>query len=144
MVNNCSCNSCEIALSTPCAPEVSLVGGDIPEAISKHNLDPDSHPYILQNFATKEYAENLVDNHNISPTAHQDIRNLINNALGTYVFTQDTENTTWTINHNLQRYPSVSIIDSDGDVVLSDVKYIDANKIILVFSVAIKGKAYLN
>lgn len=52
--------------------------------VQQHNADEAAHPYILQKFnsyATKDYADNSVDigiqEHNISSSAHQDIRNEI-------------------------------------------------------------------
>lgn len=62
----------------------------------------------------------------------------------TYIFTQDTPQTTWTINHTLARYPSVSIVDSSGNIVEGDVQYTSNNTIICTFSAGFAGKAYLN
>ena len=38
-----------------------------------------------------------------------DLANFIHGEGGTYVHTQNSASTTWTINHNLGRFPSVSI-----------------------------------
>jgi len=38
-------------------------------------------------------------------------------GVGTYEFVQDTPATTWTITHNLIKFPSVTVVDSSGNVV---------------------------
>ena len=61
-----------------------------------------------------------------------------------YVFTQSTPATVWTINHDLNKYPSVSIVDSANDEVIGEVKYNSTSQIVLTFSAAFSGKAFLN
>ena len=62
----------------------------------------------------------------------------------TYIFTQTSANALWTINHNLGKYPSVTLVDNDGEQVDAKVEYSNANQIICEFSPAMAGKAYLN
>lgn len=62
----------------------------------------------------------------------------------TYIFTQIAASATWNINHNLNKRPSVTIVDSGGNVVIGDIKYIDDNNIKAIFSSAFGGNAYLN
>jgi hypothetical protein len=61
-----------------------------------------------------------------------------------YVFTQSTPATVWTINHDLNKYPSVTIVDSANDEVIGEVKYNSTSQIVLTFSAAFSGKAFLN
>jgi hypothetical protein len=61
-----------------------------------------------------------------------------------YVFTQSTPATVWTINHDLNKFPSVSIVDSANDEVIGEVRYASATQIIITFSAAFSGKAFLN
>lgn len=51
---------------------------------------------------------------------------------------------TWTIQHNLRKYPSVSIVDTAGSVFLGEVHYIDENSLAVSFAAAVAGYAYLN
>jgi hypothetical protein len=51
---------------------------------------------------------------------------------------------TWEIEHNLNKYPSVTVIDSAGTQVEGDVTYIDTNNLTINFSSAFAGKASLN
>lgn len=58
--------------------------------------------------------------------------------------TQSVPAQEWQIEHNLQKFPSVTVIDSGDSVVVGDIQYIDTNNIILSFQSAFAGKAYLN
>jgi len=60
------------------------------------------------------------------------------------VYNQATPAATWTITHNLNRYPAVSVVDTGGSVVEPDVRYTDANALVVTFGSATSGKAYLN
>ena len=62
----------------------------------------------------------------------------------TYVFTQSFATTEWNIVHNLNKYPSVVVVDSDLNQVIADVKYIDLNTIKVKFSQSFTGKVFLN
>jgi len=57
---------------------------------------------------------------------------------------QNVAESTWNIQHNLGKFPSVSVVDSGGSNVEGETIYIDANNIQLLFSAPFTGKAYLN
>lgn len=61
-----------------------------------------------------------------------------------YIHYQDQPSKTWNINHNLSKYPTVTVVSSSGDVVFSDISYVDTNNIIIKFSAAFGGRAYCN
>lgn len=65
-------------------------------------------------------------------------------SAASYVFTQVAAAATWTIVHNLARWPSVSVVDSGGTVLIPDVHYTSANQLEVSFGGATSGKAYLN
>lgn len=48
------------------------------------------------------------------------------------------------INHNLDKKPSVTVIDTAGNEILGDIEYVDQNNLTLLFSAAVRGTAYLN
>ena len=60
-----------------------------------------------------------------------------------FVFTQGVAATTWNIAHNLNKKPSIKIVDSTDEVIEGQEIYVDENNIILNFSALITGKAYL-
>lgn len=61
-----------------------------------------------------------------------------------YVHNQATPATTWTINHGLQFIPNITVVDSAGTVVEGSYDYPNANTVVLNFSGAFSGKAYLS
>ena len=61
-----------------------------------------------------------------------------------FMYEQLTPTARWEIEHPLDKYPSVTIVDSAGSVVVGDIEYIDASKVILNFQAAFTGKAFLN
>lgn len=62
----------------------------------------------------------------------------------TYVYTQVFETTEWSIEHNLNKYPSVSIVDNENNQVWAEVQYIDLNTVKVKFSQGFTGKVFLN
>tara|TARA_R100000329_G_C7610961_1_gene216798 strand:+ start:872 stop:1126 length:255 start_codon:yes stop_codon:yes gene_type:complete len=67
----------------------------------------------------------------------------------TYTHNQSTTSDTWTITHNLHRFPSVTVVDSGGTIVLGNVVYNSNKQLTITFfqggsALAFQGKAYLN
>lgn len=62
----------------------------------------------------------------------------------TYIHEQAVASSVWHINHNLNKHPSVSVVDSAGTQVACGVSYDDNNNITLSMNGAFKGFAYLN
>lgn len=61
-----------------------------------------------------------------------------------YEHNQILSNEIWNINHNLDKYPSVTVVDSAETVVYGEIEYIDKNNLKIIFSAEFAGKAYLN
>lgn len=62
----------------------------------------------------------------------------------TYRHVQGAAVTVWNIPHNLSCRPSISVVDSAGNLVIGQVEYLDDNNVRLTFSAAFGGEAYLN
>lgn len=62
----------------------------------------------------------------------------------TYVHKQVIASNTWEITHNLYKYPSVSVVDTGGNVVIGDVEYTSLNTLVIKFTAPFSGTAYLN
>lgn len=62
----------------------------------------------------------------------------------TYYHIQSTASDTWVIVHGLNKYPSVSVINSAGDEVIGDIIYNDINQVTIKFKGSFKGSATLN
>jgi hypothetical protein len=61
-----------------------------------------------------------------------------------FVFSQAIASDTWTIQHNLNKYCSVMVVDSAKTVVIGEITYIDTNNLTIHFNGAFTGKAYCN
>ena len=66
------------------------------------------------------------------------------NPQSTYTFDQGVAADTWRIAHYLNKYPSVTVVDSAGTTIDCSVIYINSNELELKFNAAFKGTAYLN
>lgn len=62
----------------------------------------------------------------------------------TYIHRQNSASALWIITHNLNKYPSVTVLDSGGNLVVGEVEYASMNSLSLTFSAAFSGVAYLN
>jgi len=61
-----------------------------------------------------------------------------------FKFTQIAASTSWFIEHNLQKFPSVDVVDSGGTRVIGEVSYHNINTLTVSFTGAFGGEAYLN
>jgi len=61
----------------------------------------------------------------------------------TELFEQAISASTWTINHNQGRYPSIDVIDSAGTHVIGDISYTSLNQAVVTFDNAFAGKAII-
>ena len=59
-------------------------------------------------------------------------------------YVQMTSSSTWTIKHNLNFHPNVTVVDSAGTIVEGEMTYVDQNNMILHFQSAFSGNAYLS
>ena len=62
----------------------------------------------------------------------------------TFIYNQNTPSATWAVSHNLNKFPSVSVVNNNDVVMYGDTEYIDNNNITITFSGGFSGKAYLN
>lgn len=60
------------------------------------------------------------------------------------LFIQTTPSDIWTINHNMGKYPNITILDSAKNKVIGEEEHVDENTVILRFIGAFSGKATLN
>lgn len=72
-------------------------------------------------------------------TSADDIASLVS-----YMHIQTTPATTWTINHNLNFYPNITVFDSAGTQVEGSETHTSATTLTITFSSSISGKAHLS
>ena len=61
-----------------------------------------------------------------------------------FVFNQAVASATWTVQHNLNKFPSCTMVLSTGQQGYGDVTFIDENELTITFAGAESGKAYIN
>lgn len=61
-----------------------------------------------------------------------------------YFHNQIVPEAVWRINHNLNKFPAVTVVDSALSVVIGEIQYIDENNVEITFSGGFSGKAYFN
>lgn len=84
-----------------------------------------------------------------SPTSNQILRynsteEKFVNADWNYVHTQSSPSSSWSINHNLGKYPSVTIVDTAGSEVEGNVTHTGPNGLTITFTAPFSGKAFIN
>ena len=62
----------------------------------------------------------------------------------TYTFAQASASVVWTVQHDLDKFPSVTMVLSTGQKGYGDIVYIDENNLTITFASAESGKAYMN
>lgn len=73
-----------------------------------------------------------------------DLKSRLEISANNYVHTQQVASDIWEITHSLNKYPSVTIVDTSGNLVIGSVHYISTSKIVVKFSAPFSGVAYLN
>ena len=64
--------------------------------------------------------------------------------LVSYRHLQSTPASSWTINHNLNFFPNVTVFDSGESQIEGSVTHINETQLTITFSAAISGKAHLS
>lgn len=105
------------------------------------NNKQDSLGYTPENIANKGVANGYAS---LDSNGKIPLSQIPDATFNTYTYYQITPSDNWVIKHNLNRYPSVAIVDSSGNVVVGEVKYIDNNTINISLVGAFAGTAYLN
>jgi hypothetical protein len=126
-----------------------LVGNNI--LISEQNEISNFGHFTIDSYTTNGNVStlnltNLFGNGNLEDKKFYDfaVFTLSSQGAPTFVFTQGVPATTWNIQHNLGKFPSVSVINNNNVVINGEVTYIDNNNVQLNFSAGFTGKAYLN
>jgi len=75
------------------------------------------------------------------------ILNIPNYSLGSdknFLYTQSIASKTWTIIHNLSKFPSITIVDTANTEIEGFIQFIDINTAVVTFSAPFSGYAYCN
>lgn len=61
-----------------------------------------------------------------------------------YIHNQNSPSSLWIINHNLFKYPSVTIVNELNEEVYGNIEYLSINSIKITFGNPETGKAFIN
>lgn len=64
--------------------------------------------------------------------------------VGSFMFTQASPSTLWTINHNMGKVPTVFTEDTNGNDIVGIIDVVDNNNLKIYFNQPVAGKAYLS
>jgi hypothetical protein len=62
----------------------------------------------------------------------------------TFEYVQLVPSATWEIQHDLNKFPSVSVVNDNNILMYGETTYVDNNNLTITFSGGFSGKAYLN
>lgn len=62
----------------------------------------------------------------------------------TFEFTQAVPSATWSIQHSMDKFPAVVVVNNNNVVMYGNITYTDTNNLTINFSAGFSGKAYLN
>jgi len=66
-------------------------------------------------------------------------------SVGDKNFTETVSlSTTWTVNHNLNKYPAVSILDTGGTEVYGQIDYVSLTQVVITFVLPVAGRVTCN
>lgn len=80
----------------------------------------------------------------IRPNDTDECLSVISNDDKHYTHDQGLPALVWTVQHGLDKYPTVAVIDTGDTVVIGEVTYVDLNNLTITFNYAFAGKAYAN
>ena len=63
---------------------------------------------------------------------------------GHFTFVQSTPEAVWVVDHTLETFPSVTVVNYSGETVEGDVTYESNSRVVVRFSAAFSGIVYLN
>ena len=113
-----------------------------------HNNDMRSSTALIHRFIGTDYDKIMqISNHlpellELLAFFQQQQSNNLTDA--NFVFTQNTLSPLWNIHHTMGKFPSVSVINQDGELMGGIIDHIDEDNLTISFSVPVKGTATLN
>ena len=89
--------------------------------------------------------EFVTGNNNIQALQYYSIQiDIVEGFDSHYEFVQGVPATTWDITHNLDKFPSISVVDTADTTVIGSYDYVTKDRVILSFSEPFAGRAFLN
>lgn len=93
----------------------------------------------------KKYAEQAKEQADIAKEqADIILREIGEHTDKTFTYEQAESSNEWVINHGLNKYPAVTVVDSAGNEVICSVQHLSMTTCVVEMTAPFKGKAILN
>lgn len=118
---------------------------DSPDTFTNKTINADDN--TITNLGVNNFKDGLVLDEVRRSGASEDklvSEKAVSDALATYIFEQGSASTTWVVTHNLNKYPSVVVVDSAGTQFMTQIHYDSLNQLTVFMNGATTGKVYLN
>ena len=121
------------------------------DSIIKQDVNPNGTKITIT--GALDVANEIYDSTGVAGTANQLLSSTVTGtkwidapptAGTTFIYTQGAVALVWTIQHNLNKYPSVMAVDIQNLQYFGAVEYIDLNNLTITWGIPFKGFAYLN
>lgn len=132
-------------------PLTGLTQTTLVDSIIKQDINPNGTKITIQ--GAFEVNNEIYDSTGVAGTADQLLSSTVTGtkwidapptAGTTFIYTQGAVALVWTIQHNLNKYPSVMAVDIQNLQYFGAVEYIDLNNLTITWGTPFKGFAYLN
>ena len=129
-------------------PHTGLTHTTLVDSIMKQNQNPNGSKLTIT--GGLEVTDEIYDSTSSPGTTGQVLSSTatgtkwITSPGSSFIFTQAIPVLVWNIQHNLNKFPSVTAVDNQNDVYYGAVEYVDSNNITITWGQLFQGKAYLN
>lgn len=123
---------------------ISLVPGGISHGLLA-DLCVDDHPIYILKDGSRSFINPVGGVTPVNPE-HLATKDYVDNngADKHYIHNQLSASTTWTVLHNLDKHPAVTIVDAGGVEVFADITHNSENQLTITLSASTSGVAYCN
>lgn len=113
--------------------------------LDEKRIDPYLQLEDIEVIETPRTVDTEMSDTSENPVQNKVIKSYVDARLDkNYVHTQISASNNWTITHNLNKYPAITIVDSGGTVVIGEIGYVNLNLVYVRFNGIFSGKAYCN
>ena len=132
-------------------PLTGLTQTSLIDSIMTQDVNPNGTKLTIT--GALDVANEIYDSTGVAGTADQLLSSTVTGTkwinppvtpVPTFIFTQGAVTLVWTIQHNLNKYPSVMAVDIQNRQYFGAVEYQDLNNLTITWGTPFKGFAYLN
>ncbi len=114
--------------------------------LDEKRIDPYLQLEDIEVIETPRTVDTEMSDTSENPVQNKVIKAYVDSMAGDkhYTHTQIAASNTWLVQHNLDKFPAVMIVDSGNSKVTGDIEYLTTNILQIKFTAAFSGKVYCN